>query len=146
MVFDLEPGGPEGIDESQLLPGPWVVQPLVESVRTEGETSVFVLGGKPVSQVRKLPSGGEIRVNEQYGGRSDAVPLDEEAAVLATRAVTTAEGLLHAALPYARVDMVRMHDGELVVGEVELVEPGLYLDVVPDNAAAFADLVAGLLR
>ncbi len=27
--------------------GPWVVQPLVESVRTEGETSVFVLGGDP---------------------------------------------------------------------------------------------------
>ena len=60
--------------------------------------------------------------------------------------MTTAEGLLHTALPYARVDMVRMHDGELVVGEVELVEPGLYLDVVPDNAAAFAELVAGLLR
>lgn len=146
VVFDLEPGGPEGIDESQLVPGPWVVQPLVESVRTEGETSVFVLGDEPVSQVRKLPSGGEIRVNEQYGGRSDAVPLDAEAAGLATRAVTTAEGLLHTALPYARVDMVRMHDGELVVGEVELVEPGLYLDVVPGNAAAFAELVAGLLR
>lgn len=146
VVFDLEPGGPEGIDESQLMPGPWVVQPLVESVRTEGETSVFVLGGEPVSQVRKLPSGGEIRVNEAYGGHTDAVPLDAKAAGLATRAVTTAEGLLHTALPYARVDMVRTHDGELVVSELEVVEPGLYLDVVPDNATAFADLVAGLLR
>ncbi|MFL6024055.1 MAG: RimK family alpha-L-glutamate ligase, partial [Marmoricola sp.] len=42
--------------------GPWVVQPLVESVRTEGESSVFVLGGEPLSMVRKLPAGDEIRV------------------------------------------------------------------------------------
>lgn len=146
VVFDLEPGGPDGIDESRLVPGPWVVQPLVESVRTAGETSVFVLGGEPVSQVRKLPAGEEIRVNEEYGGRTEVVPLDEEAAGLATRAVTTAEGLLSTALPYARVDMVRAAGGELVVSELELVEPGLYLDVVPANADAFADLVAGLLR
>ena len=33
--------------------GPWIVQPLVESVRTEGETSVFVLAGRAVSQVDK---------------------------------------------------------------------------------------------
>lgn len=145
VLFDLEPGGPQGIDETQLVPGPWVVQPLVESVRTEGETSVFVLGGEPVSQVRKVPAGGEIRVNEEYGGRTDAVPLDDEAAGLAVRAVTTGESLLSTALPYARVDLVRMPDGELVVSELEVVEPGLYLDVVPANAAAFADLVAGLL-
>ena len=145
VVFDLEPGGPEGIDETQLVPGPWVVQPLVESVRTECETSVFVLGGEPVSQVRKMPAGGEIRVNEQYGGRTEAVPLEEEAVELATRAVAAAESLLSTALPYARVDLMRLPDGELVVGELEVFEPGLYLDVVPANAAAFADLVAGLL-
>ena len=38
-------------------PGPWVVQPLVESVRTEGETSVFVLGGEVVAQVRQAARG-----------------------------------------------------------------------------------------
>ena len=36
-------------------------------------------------------------------------------------------------------------DGTLAVSELELIEPGLYLDVVPDNADAFADLVVGLL-
>jgi hypothetical protein len=33
-------------------------------------------------------------------------------------------------------------DGRLVVSEVELTEPGLYLDVLPANGAAFADAVA----
>ena len=46
VVFDGEPGGPEGLDESALEPGPWIVQPLVGSVRSEGETSVFVFGGE----------------------------------------------------------------------------------------------------
>lgn len=145
VVFDLEPGGPEGLDESQLQPGPWVVQPLVESVHTEGETSVFVLGGRVVSQVRKLPASGEIRVQEEYGGTAEAVEVTTEAGELALRTVEVAEKLLSTVLPYARVDLMRLADGQLVVSELEVVEPGLYLDVVPGNAAAFADVVADLL-
>jgi glutathione synthase/RimK-type ligase-like ATP-grasp enzyme len=145
VVFDLEPGGPEGLDESQLRPGPWVVQPLVESVHTEGETSVFVLGGRVVSQVRKLPAAGEIRVHEEYGGTAEAVEVTAEAGDLALRTVEVAEKLLATVLPYARVDLMRLADGRLVVSELEVVEPGLYLDVVPGNAAAFADVVADLL-
>lgn len=145
VVFDLEPGGPEGLDESQLQPGPWVVQPLVESVHTEGETSVFVLGGRVVSQVRKLPASGEIRVHEEYGGTAEAVEVTTEAGDLALRTVEVAEKLLSTVLPYARVDLMRLADGQLVVSELEVVEPGLYLDIVPGNAAAFADVVADLL-
>ena len=64
---------------------PWVVQPLVESVRTVGETSVFVFGGRAASQVDKRPGGDEVRVHEEYGGSSVAVPLDPERAALAER-------------------------------------------------------------
>lgn len=143
VVFDLEEGGPPDLDESRLEPGPWVVQPLVESVRTQGETSVFVLGGRPVSQVAKLPAAGEIRVHEEYGGSSRPVPLDPGCAELAVAAVATASRLLGRELPYARADLMWI-DGAPVVSELELVEPGLYLDVVPGNAEPFAELVAGL--
>ena len=34
------------------------------------------------------------------------------------------------------------HEGRLVVSEVEVTEPGLYLDVLPGNAEPFADAVA----
>lgn len=141
VVFDGEPGGPEGLDESQLKMGPWVVQPLVESVRTEGETSVFVLGGEVVSQVRKVPAPGEIRVHEQYGGRNEPVPVTDEAAGVARRAVAAVESLLGGRLDYARVDLMRDDEGVLVVSEVEATEPGLYLDLVPENAAAFGAVV-----
>jgi hypothetical protein len=121
--------------------GPWLVQPLVESVRTEGETSVFVLDGQAVSQVRKLPGGDEIRVHEEYGGRSDAVPLGEEHAALATRTVQVASELTGGDLACARVDLMRLADGVLALGELELIEPGLYLDLVPGNAEAFGAMV-----
>jgi glutathione synthase/RimK-type ligase-like ATP-grasp enzyme len=132
-------------DPARLGDGPWLVQPLVESVRTEGETSVFVLDGRAVAQVRKLPSAGEIRVHEEYGGRTDAVPLGEEAADLATRTVHVAQRLLSARLSYARVDLMRLADGTLAVGELEVTEPGFYLDVVPEVAGAFGDLVERIL-
>lgn len=137
VVFDGVEGGPSGLDEGRLGPGPWVVQPLVESVRTEGEQSVFVFGGDPVAQVRKMPAGGEIRVHEWYGGSTAVADLDPEAAVLARRTVAAAETLLDARLVYARVDLLRAADGDLLVGELEVIEPGLYLDVVPGNAEPF---------
>lgn len=145
VVFDGEPGGPAGLDESQLQTGPWIVQPLVESVRTEGETSVFVLGGEVVSQVQKRPGPGEIRVHESYGGHSEAAEVTQEARALALSTVGVAEDLLGVGLPYARVDCMRLEDGRLGLSELEVAEPGLYLDLVPGNAAAFADVVARLL-
>ena len=141
VVFDGTDGGPAGLDESGLGPGPWVVQPLVGSVRTEGETSVFVLGGQVVSQAQKVPAAGEIRVHEQYGGSTVPEALTDEAADLARRTVEAASALLGEPLDYARVDQMRLADGTLVVSELEVTEPGLYLDVLPENAGLFADLV-----
>ncbi len=136
--IDDHPGLPNGA-------GPWVVQPLVASVRTEGETSVFVLGGRAVSQVDKLPSGDEIRVHEHFGGASRPVPLRDEAASLALRGMGAAEQALGVRLDYGRVDMLRLADGTLAVSELEITEPGLYLDVLPSNAEPFADLVVASL-
>ncbi len=145
VVFDDTDGGPRGLDESALWPGPWVVQPLVDSVRTEGETSVFVIDGVVVSQARKVPAEGEIRVHEQYGGSTVAVPLDDEATELARRTVEVAGKVLGEQLDYARVDMMRLDDGTLAVSELEVTEPGLYLEVLPGNADVFAALVAARL-
>ena len=138
---DVEPEHPE-LDRAT---GPWVVQPLVESVRTEGETSVFVLDGEVVAQVDKVPSGSEIRVHEHFGGVVTPVPVRDEAADLARRAVATAVERLGGPLDYARVDALRLADGTLAVSELEVTEPGLYLDVLPDNATPFTALVRSRL-
>lgn len=142
VVFDMTDGGPLDLDESMLGPGPWVVQPLVESVHTEGEGSVFVLDGEVVSAAQKRPAAGEIRVHEQYGGTTGPAPVTDEAAGLARRTVAAAGDALGRPLDYARVDHLRLADGTLAVSELEVTEPGLYLDVLPGNGAAFAALVA----
>jgi glutathione synthase/RimK-type ligase-like ATP-grasp enzyme len=127
-----------------LAAGPWVVQPLVESVRTSGETSIYVLGGSAVAQVDKSVVGDEVRVHEMYGGSSRPVALDPGRARIAEHAVHTAAQLRDADLGYARVDLMEWQ-GEWVVSELELIEPGLYLDVDPSIAQPFADLVADRL-
>lgn len=144
VVFDGVPGGPEELDESALLAGPWVVQPLVESIRTVGEHSVFVLGGQAQGQVRKVPASGEIRVHEAYGGSSVPLDLDHEAAARASTVVSHVERTHGWTLDYARVDLLHF-EGRWVVSELELVEPGLYLDIRPELADAFADVVAARL-
>ncbi len=135
----------EGTDDlrlSGLTAGPWLVQPLVVSVRTEGEASVFVFAGRAVSQLRKVATPADVRVHEEYGGTTTPVPLDADAAALAERAVAAA-GQRCGGLPaYARVDLLH-HGGRLLVSEVELIEPGLYLDLLPGNAAALAVSVRG---
>jgi glutathione synthase/RimK-type ligase-like ATP-grasp enzyme len=127
-----------------LVAAPWVVQPLVESVRTTGETSVFVFAGTAASQVQKVPSGGDIRVNELYGGSSRPVVPTAGHTALAESAVRTAAALQGRPIDYARVDVLE-YDGGLVVSELELIEPGLYLDVDPANAGRFADMVLARL-
>ena len=136
--------GPEDERLQMLAPAPWVVQPLVESVRTVGETSVYVFGGRAVSQVDKRAAGEEVRVHEAYGGSSVPVPLDPERAALAEAAVAVVGERQGRAPAYARVDVMRWED-QWVVSELELIEPGLYLDIHPGNAEPFADLVASLL-
>ena len=129
---------------AELTAAPWIVQPLVESVRTSGETSVYVLAGAAVSQVDKTAAGVEIRVHEYHGGRSVAVPLVAEQAALAEAAVRVAAARLGSELSYARVDMMRWQQ-VWSVSELELIEPGLYLDIDPANAERFADLVVSLV-
>lgn len=128
-----------------LVAGPWVVQPLVGSVRTVGESSLWVAGGEVVGQVDKRPAGGEVRVHELYGGSSVVAPVDPARAEVARVAVAAAGRRLGRAPAYARVDLVQ-HDGAWVVSELELIEPGLYLDVAPGLAEPFADLVVAVLE
>ncbi|MBS2939427.1 hypothetical protein KDN32_16925 [Nocardioides sp. J2M5] len=124
--------------------GPWVVQPLVESIRTHGETSVYVLDGRLTQRFDKLPGDGDVRVNEEFGGRVRAVELGD-VADLALRAAAAMADRFGRPMDYLRVDLLRW-DGEWAVSELELIEPGLYLDVSDANAAPFADLVVSRLR
>ena len=134
-----------GIDEATAAAyvetGAVVVQPLVTSIHTHGEVSVFVIDGVPCCQVVKVPLGDEVRVHEEYGGTSTVVRLDPACVEVALAADEEAARRFGRRLDYLRVDLL-WWEGEWVVSELELIEPGLYLDVAPGNAGPFVDLVA----
>jgi len=120
--------------------GPWIVQPVVESVRTVGEVSVYVFDGVAVSRLDKRPGPGEIRVHDWYGGVTVDGTLDADTARTAVESFAAAGRVRGAEPAYGRADLMWWED-RWVLGELELVDPGLYLDVLPGNAGPFADLV-----
>ncbi|MFC7361796.1 ATP-grasp domain-containing protein [Nocardioides astragali] len=119
--------------------GPWVVQPLVESIRTHGEVSVYVLDGQLSQRFDKQPGADDVRVNEEFGGRVRAADMGD-VGELALRAYDVTCERFGRPVDYLRVDLLQW-EGDWVVSELELIEPGLYLDVSPANAAPFADLL-----
>jgi glutathione synthase/RimK-type ligase-like ATP-grasp enzyme len=132
------------IPEYPEVGGPWVVQPLVDSIRTHGEASVHVLDGRLTQRFDKRPGVGDVRVNEEFGGSVRAVAMGE-VGDLVLRAYAAMCERFGRPMDYLRVDLLQW-EGEWVVSELELIEPGLYLDVSPANAGPFADLLARRLR
>jgi len=120
--------------------GDVLVQPFVPSVARDGESSLVFFDGRYSHAVRKLPAGGDFRVQEFYGGSvHDHLPGRDELAV--------AEAALAASpapTAYARIDLVTGEDGPMVM-EAELIEPELFLPMAPGSAARFAATLAGRL-
>ena len=121
-------------------PGPWLIQPFVASIFDEGETTVFAINGLITGQLRKIPAASQFLVHEEFGGKTIVVSVSAEAAHLAGLALQAVQNLLHLGVKYARIDMLRYH-GQLVVSEIELTEPGMSFDIIPEQAEHFADMI-----
>lgn len=120
-----------------LAVGDALVQPYLPSIETEGELSVVVLDGEVSHAVRKRPSPGEFRIQEQHGGRYAREEPSRAVADLA-RWVVAATG---AGPLIARVDLVAGEDGTPQLVELELTEPDLYLMLAPEAAERLAALL-----
>ncbi len=117
-----------------------LLQPFVPSVH-DGELSVVLFGGVVSHAVRKVPAEGDIRVQVEFGGDYRAVEVPGEAADLATWLVgATGHDLL-----YARVDLLADDDGAWMLAELEVAEPSLYLQTVPEAAHRLAGVIAAEL-
>jgi glutathione synthase/RimK-type ligase-like ATP-grasp enzyme len=100
----------------------------------DGELAGVFFEGRFSHGLRRTPTGGEYRVNAQYGGTMTAAELSP-AVVTAMREVL---GLLPASPLYARIDGV-VRDGRFVLMEVEVNEPALGLHLAPGSADRFAE-------
>lgn len=120
------------------MPHPMMVQPFQSAIQTEGEYSfIFVDGGFSHALLKQAKSG-DYRIQSSYGGIETKV--SPSASDLASASAIL--DLLDETPLYARVDMLRGTDGEMLLMELELIEPYLYPlegpDLGPLMAAAMA--------
>jgi glutathione synthase/RimK-type ligase-like ATP-grasp enzyme len=127
----------EAFHADALPTGPAMIQPYLETIETEGETSLLFFGGRFSHAVNKRPVPGEFRIQVQFGGQYASVEPPEEAMTLARQVLATVDE----PLLYARVDMARDASGRWLLMEAELIEPDFYLANDPAKGAAFARAV-----
>ena len=114
-----------------------IIQPMIDSVTTKGEYSLLLFDGKLSHAVIKRPKSGDFRVQPHLGGITESCAPPQGGEKLAHAALAAAPA--HAT--YARIDMVEGADGELMIMEMELVEPALFLAEAPHGSDAFADAI-----
>lgn len=108
--------------QALLQQEPFLAQPFLEQIHTQGEWSFLFFNGRYSHTVLKKAKAGDFRVQHFFGG---TVHTPEPPAHLLATAQTIVAKFASDCL-YARVDGVGM-DGKLVLMELELIEPFLFL-------------------
>jgi glutathione synthase/RimK-type ligase-like ATP-grasp enzyme len=123
-----------------LRAGDVMVQPFIDEVCDPGEWSLMFFGSRFSHAVRKRPAAADYRVQWEFGGT--AAPLAPP-----PRLIADAEAVM-AAVPghplYARVDGVE-RDGRLMLMELELIEPHLFLGWDADASGRLASVLAAFV-
>ncbi len=120
-----------------------IVQELVPEILSFGEVSLVYFLGEFSHAVLKRAAPGDFRVQEEFGGTPTAwIPPDD--LVAAGRRALNAAPIADMSCLYARVDGAVV-DEELVVMELELVEPALYFGFGNGAKDRFASALASVL-
>jgi glutathione synthase/RimK-type ligase-like ATP-grasp enzyme len=118
-----------------------LLQPFIEEIQHQGEWS-FIFFNKAFSHaVLKRAQAGDFRVQEEYGGTATALSPPVSLIEQATEIVRS----INEPLLFARVDGVEI-GGKLVLMELELIEPALFLGLNDCAPANFAAAIAAQLQ
>jgi hypothetical protein len=134
-TFRLSAGDaiPFAVLEKEML-----IQPLMPSILTEGEYSLFLFDGIFSHAILKRPASGDFRVQEQFGGGEIPIDPPRDASAFAHETLS----MLPAIPLYARVDILRDGKGAFRLMELEVIEPSLFLGHAPGGGAGFKAAVA----
>ncbi|MCW5877396.1 MAG: hypothetical protein KIS80_00840 [Anaerolineales bacterium] len=119
-----------------LRAGGVIVQSFASEIQSQGEWSLLFFDRQFSHAVIKQPQAGDFRVQRDFGGRAAAA---EAPAALVGQAAAVLEAI-EADLLYARVDAIE-RQGKLLLMELELIEPYLFLELDPGAAVRLVDAV-----
>jgi glutathione synthase/RimK-type ligase-like ATP-grasp enzyme len=111
-------------------------QKFIPEIQELGEYSnIFFSNGYKYS-VQKMPVSGDYRVQNTYGGVYKQIEVPE---IVKQTAQRLADKYLSQCL-YVRVDGV-LHNNKFLIMEVEMIEPDLYMNIIPEAKREFIDSI-----
>ena len=113
---------------------PFFVQPFIDSVRSEGEYSLFFFSGEYSHAILKKPKQGDFRSQEEHG--ADILSVEAPAALV--EIARQVLGVVNPQPVYVRADFLRGTGERFLLVELELIEPALYFRTDPESAIRFA--------
>lgn len=119
----------------------FLVQPFQPEIQAEGEWSLVYFGGEYSHCVLKTPKSGDFRVQHYLGGGIEP----RQAPAHLRRAADDIVQRFAAGCLYARVDGVDA-GGELLLMELELIEPFLYLASADGSLARYEQALRGMVK
>ena len=118
-----------------------LVQPFLPEIETAGELSLLFFDGAFSHAACKRPKAGDYRVQFQFGGTHERVDVAPALVEQARACIAHAPG----SPVYARVDGL-VKDGRLLLMELEVFEPLMFLSLVAEAPGRFARAIRGRLR
>lgn len=122
---------------------PFLVQQFISEIQQQGEISFVYIDGRFSHAAVKRPAAGDFRVQQEHGGSAElfhsSAALLDQVNQIAAAVPQVRESL------YCRIDAVA-RDGKLVLMELELIEPELFLALAEGAAERFAKAIAGRMR
>jgi glutathione synthase/RimK-type ligase-like ATP-grasp enzyme len=122
----------------RIMKGPFLVQPFIPEIQDQGEISFVYIDGRFSHAALKLPAAGDFRVQQEHGGSAElfhpSPALLDQANQIAATVPQVRDSL------YCRIDAVA-RDSKLVLMELELIEPELFLGLAEGAAERFADAI-----
>jgi glutathione synthase/RimK-type ligase-like ATP-grasp enzyme len=120
---------------------PFLAQPFIEEIKTDGEWSFIFFGGNYSHTVLKTAKPGDFRVQHFFGG---TIHTPTPPAALLATAQTIVDKFAKDCL-YARVDGVALNN-ELVLMELELIEPFLFLSTAEGSLERYYQALMAQLQ
>ena len=114
----------------------------MKMIQDEGEISFIFIDGEFSHALVKRAALGDYRIQSAYGGSEQTLTPSTADLASAQAVIATME-----AVPlYGRVDMLRAPEGNLLLMELELIEPYLYPIEGPNLGTKMASAIARRMR
>jgi len=119
--------------------GPFLMQQFIPEIQDQGEISFVYIDGQFSHAALKRPAAGDFRVQQEHGG-SAALFHPDSALLNHTDRIATIVPQVRDSL-YCRIDAV-VRDRKLLLMELELIEPELFLGLAKGAAERLAEAIA----